>query len=46
MICSQNEVTFSLFSSCVNPVFVIQVANAVGSRVSATDLDECIRIIE
>ena len=30
----------------VNPVFVIQVANAVGSRVSATDLDECIRIIE
>ena len=32
--------------SYINPVFVIQVANAVGNRVSATDLDECIRIIE
>lgn len=30
----------------VNPIFVIQVANAVGNRVSSTDLDECIRIIE
>lgn len=30
----------------VNPVFVIQVQNAIGNRVSATDLDECIRIIE
>ena len=30
----------------VNPVFVIQVQNAQGNRISATDLDECIRVIE
>lgn len=30
----------------VNPVFVIQVENKQGSRISATDLDECIRVIE
>ncbi len=30
----------------VNPIFVIQVQNASGNRISATDLDECIRIIE
>lgn len=30
----------------VNPILVIQVQNAQGNRISATDLDECIRIIE
>lgn len=30
----------------VNPVFVIQVENKQGNRISATDLDECIRVIE
>lgn len=30
----------------VYPIFLIQVANAVGNRISGTDLDECLRIIE
>jgi len=30
----------------VYPILVIQVANAVGNRISSTDLDECLRIIE
>ena len=30
----------------VNPILVIQVQNAQGNRISGTDLDECIRIIE
>ena len=30
----------------VYPIFLIQVANAQGNRISATDLDECIRVIE
>lgn len=30
----------------VNPIMVIQVENAQGNRISATDMDECIRIIE
>lgn len=30
----------------VNPILVIQVQNARGNRVSDTDLDECIRIVE
>jgi len=30
----------------VNPIMVIQVQNAVGNRISSTDMDECIRIIE
>ena len=30
----------------VNPIFVIQVQNGSGSRVSYTDLDDCLRIIE
>lgn len=30
----------------VNPVFVIQVQNGTTSRVSMTDLDECVRTIE
>ncbi len=30
----------------VNPVFVIQVQNGSGSRISYTDMDECLRIIE
>ena len=30
----------------VNPVFVVQVQNRSGSRLTYTDLDECIRIIE
>lgn len=30
----------------VNPIFVIQVQNAHGNRISSTDMDECIRIIE
>ena len=30
----------------VYPIMVIQVQNAIGNRLSATDLDECIRIIE
>ena len=30
----------------VNPILVIQVQNAHGNRISATDMDECIRIIE
>lgn len=30
----------------VNPIMVIQVQNAQGNRISATDLDECVRIIE
>ncbi len=30
----------------VNPIMVIQVQNAQGNRISSTDLDECIRIIE
>ena len=32
--------------SQVYPIFVVQVANAVGNRISATDLDECLRVIE
>lgn len=30
----------------VNPIMVIQVQNATANKISATDLDECIRIIE
>ena len=30
----------------VNPIFVIQVQNGSGNRISFTDLDECLRIIE
>lgn len=30
----------------VNPIMVIQVENAQGNRISSTDLDECVRIIE
>lgn len=30
----------------VNPIMVIQVQNASGNRISTTDMDECIRIIE
>lgn len=30
----------------VNPIFVIQVQNGNGHQISATDLDECLRIIE
>ena len=30
----------------VNPIFVIQVQNGSGHQISATDLDECLRIIE
>lgn len=30
----------------VNPILVIQVQNAQGNRISSTDMDECIRIIE
>ncbi|MBQ6700715.1 MAG: DEAD/DEAH box helicase family protein [Oscillospiraceae bacterium] len=30
----------------VNPIMVIQVQNAQGNRISSTDMDECIRIIE
>lgn len=30
----------------VNPIFVIQVQNGSGSQISATDLAECLRIIE
>lgn len=30
----------------VNPIFVIQVQNGTSSRISSTDLDECVRIIE
>lgn len=30
----------------VNPIMIIQVQNASGSRISGTDLDECVRIIE
>ena len=30
----------------VYPIFLIQVANAQGNRISATDMDECLRIIE
>lgn len=30
----------------VNPIFVIQVQNGTAHQVSATDLDECLRIIE
>lgn len=30
----------------VNPIFVIQVQNGSGNRVSYTDIDECLRIIE
>lgn len=30
----------------VNPIFVVQVQNGSGTRISHTDLDECLRIIE
>lgn len=30
----------------VNPIFVIQVQNGTGHQISATDLNECLRIIE
>ena len=30
----------------VYPIFLIQVANAKGNRISETDMDECLRIIE
>lgn len=30
----------------VNPILVIQVQNAQGNRISSTDLDECVRILE
>ena len=30
----------------VNPIFVIQVQNGSGNQLSATDMDECLRIIE
>lgn len=30
----------------VNPIFVIQVENESGGKISATDLDECVRCIE
>ena len=30
----------------VNPIFVVQVQNGSGNRISFTDLDECLRIIE
>lgn len=30
----------------VNPIFVIQVQNGSANQISATDLDECLRIIE
>lgn len=30
----------------VNPIFVIQVQNGSGHQISATDLDECLRIME
>ena len=30
----------------VNPIFVIQVQNGTAHQISATDLDECLRIIE
>lgn len=30
----------------VNPIFVIQVQNGSGTRVSYTDLDDCLRVIE
>lgn len=30
----------------VNPIMVIQVENAQGNRISSTDLDECVRIVE
>lgn len=30
----------------VNPIFVIQVQNGSGHQISATDLDDCLRIIE
>lgn len=30
----------------VNPIFVIQVQNGTGRLISATDLDECLRVIE
>ena len=30
----------------VNPILVIQVQNGTGTQISATDLDECIRIME
>lgn len=30
----------------VNPIFVIQVQNGTSHQISATDLDECLRIIE
>lgn len=30
----------------VNPILVLQVQNSQGNRISATDMDECIRVIE
>ena len=30
----------------VYPIFLIQVANAKGNRISETDMDECLRVIE
>ena len=30
----------------VNPIFLIQVENGSANRISATDLDECVRIVE
>ena len=37
---------FEQHETMVNPILLIQVKNGSGSRISATDLDECVRCVE
>lgn len=41
-----SQYCFEQHYAYVNPVFVIQVQNGTDSRISYTDLDECVRLIE